>query len=197
MRLINISLTICCIIFSLHSFSQLKSGFRKVDDFKINDAKVKVYFMDPIVELSTAFPEFETKPDPEKNKLLEVYLANHDLYLFSFTSKDGKIISYVVRGNPEQKESSYRYKLDIIDGDMLTQSRDNPLAVRKTVNNLTISGEFFEHMAPFQQPRFKKVTTANIWGNIIHINPYAPIKDTIEKLIQLDQTTGIPEIKAP
>jgi len=193
MRLINIFLTIYCIVFSLNSFSQLKPGFRKVDDFKIDDSKVKVYFKDPLVELVTTLPDFETKPDPEKNKLLQVYLSNHDLYLFSFTSKEGKVISYVVRGNPEQKGSSYRYKLDISDGDVLTQSNDSPLPVRKSVNNLNISGEFFEHMAPFQQPKYKKVTTSNVWGNIIHINPYAPIKDTIEKLIQLDQTTGIPE----
>lgn len=186
-------LTFTCIIFSFNSFSQVKPGFRKVDDFKINDSKVKVYFKDPLVELISSFPDFESKPDPEKNKLLEVYLANHDLYLFSFPSKDGKVTSYVVRGDPEKKETSSRYKLDIIDGDILTQSIDSPLVVRKSVKNLNMSGEFFEHMVPFQQPKFKKVTTTHVWGNLIHINPYAPIKETVEKLIQLDQTTGISE----
>ena len=81
-------------------------AFRKVDDFRINDSKFKVYFKDPLAVLMSTLPDFESKPDAEKNKLLQVYLLNNELYLFSVTSKDGKVTSYVVRGNPQKKETS-------------------------------------------------------------------------------------------
>jgi|SRR5687768_9902051 len=164
-------------------------AFRKVDDFRINDSKVRVYFKDPLSVLMSTLPDFDSKPDAEKNKLLQVYLLNNELYLFSVASKDGKVTSYVVRGDPQKKETSSRYRLDITDGDILNPGII-PLVARKTVNTINIGGEFFEHMAPFQQPRFKKVTTTHVWGNIIHINPYAPIKETVEKMIIEDQTNA-------
>lgn len=184
----NIFSAIAGMFLFLSAYSQQPGpAFRKVDDFKINDSKVRVYFKDPLAVLMSTLPDFESKPDAEKNKLLQVYLLNNDLYLFSVTSKDGKVTSYVVRGNPQHKETSCRYRLDITDGDILNPGI-TPLVARKTVSTINISGEFFEHMAPFQQPRFKKVTTSHVWGNLIHINPYAPIKETVEKMIILDQT---------
>lgn len=186
----NIFPAISGIVLFLSAFvQQTDPAFRKVDDFRLSDSKVKVYFKDPLAALMSTLPDFESKPDAEKNKLLQVYLLNNELYLFSVTSKDGKVTSYVLRGNPQKKETSSRYQLDITDGDILNPGI-TPLIARKTVSTINISGEFFEHMAPFQQPRFKKVTTTHVWGNIIHINPYTAIRETIQKLIVLDQTNG-------
>ncbi|HUQ64636.1 MAG TPA: hypothetical protein VM101_00675 [Flavitalea sp.] len=192
MRLIHVFLLFSSFAFFLPSFAQ-NIDFAKVDDFRVNDSKVKVYFKDPLAVLVSTLPDFDKKPDYEKNKLLKVYLQNHDVYLFSVTSKEGKVISYVLRGDPDKKETSQRYSLDVTDGDVLNASTGTPPAVRKTVTKLDIAGEFFEHMAPFRQQQFRKVTTSQVWGNIVHINPYPPIKDAVEKIIQLDQTTGIPD----
>jgi hypothetical protein len=161
-----------------------------VDDFRINELKVKVFFKDPLAVLVTSLPDFDAKPDAEKNRLLQVYLWNHELYLFTVTSNDNKTTSYVVRGNPIKKESPVTYEVEITDGDILIVSNDSKPAPRKTVSDIGIQGEFFEHMPVFQQPRYRKVKTTMVWGNIVRINPYAPIKETVEKIIQQDLQDG-------
>jgi hypothetical protein len=176
--------------FNLSVQSQPNPEYKKVDDFKISDLKVKVYFKDPLAVLVSTLPDFDTKPDPQKNKLLEVYLQNHEVYLFNVTSKNGKITSYVMRGDPGKKETSNRYQVEITDGDML--EKPGEMQARKYIKDFGIGGEFFEHMAPFQMPQFKKVKTTQVWGNIIHINPYAPIKDAMTKVIQDDQRSQKP-----
>ena len=176
---------ISCLAFNLPLKSQPNPEYKKVDDFKLNDLRVKVYFKDPLAVLVTSLPDFDTKPDPQKNKLLEVYLQNHEVYLFSVTPKNGKITSYVMRGDPAKKETSNRYQVEITDGDVL--EKPGEFQARKHIKDFGIGGEFFEHMAPFQLPQYKKVKTTQVWGNIIHINPYAPIKETMTKIIQDDQ----------
>ena len=181
MRIV-ITAAIVCLTFNL--FAQ-NPDYRKVDDFKINDTRVKVYFKDPLAVLVTSLPDFDSKPDAQKNKLLDVYLQTHEIYLFSATSKDGKVISYIMRGNPDKKEASDSYQVEITDGDVL--DKPGELQPRKNIKDLGVAGQFFEHMAPFQQAQFKKVKTSQVWGNIVHINAYAPIKDALTKIIQEDQ----------
>ena len=165
----------------ISSQCQMKAGFRLVDDFKMKDAKVKVYFKDPLEQLNETFSEFGTKPDEEKNRLLEVYLLNHELYVFRVASKNDSVKSYVIRGNPKKVKTSSRYQLDIYNGDVMEQSPE----VEKTTDEVNISGEFFQSMTTFQHPKFKKVQTLQIWGNIVHIKPYDQIKETVVKLIEL------------
>lgn len=174
--------TVVCLALNLAAQCQPNPDFKKVDEFKLNDQKVKVYFKDPLAVLVTSFPDFDSKPDPQKSKFLEVYLQNHELYLFSVTSKDGRITSYVMRGDPDRKEARNVYQVEIIDGEVLNKSVAMPAS--KQIKDIGITGEFFEHMAPFQTPRFKKITTTQVWGNIVHINRYAPIKETLSKIIQ-------------
>ena len=193
MRCRSVLFVIAIVFCYLSSFGQPDPSFRKVDEFKVSDAKVKVFFKDPLAVLVTSFPDFDAKPEAEKNRLLQVYLWNHELYIFSATSGDNKITSYVVRGNPIKKESPITYEVDIADGDVLTVSNDGQPAPRKTVSDLNLQGEFFEHMSVFQQPRFRKVKTTMVWGNIIRINPYEPIKESVEKIIQQDLTSGSPK----
>jgi hypothetical protein len=176
---------IVTLAFNLPVQSQPNPEYKKVDDFKVTDLKVKVFFKDPLAVLVTSLPDFDTKPDPQKNKLLEVYLQNHEVYLFSVISKNGKVTSYVMRGDPEKKETSNRYQVEITDGDVL--ERPGEMQARKYIKDFGIGGEFFEHMAPFQLPQYKKVKTTQVWGNIIHINSYAAIKDAMIKIIQHDQ----------
>jgi hypothetical protein len=183
-----IAAAIVCLAFNLHAQSQPNPEFKKVDDFKLNDSKVKVFFKDPLAVLVTSLPDFESKPDPQKNKLLEVYLQNHEIYLFSVTSKEGRVTSYVMRGDPEKKEAANYYQVEITDGDVQDKSKETH--PRKQIKNIGIGGEFFEHMAAFQLPQFKKVTTTRVWGNIVHINRYAPIKEALIKIIQDDQQPG-------
>ena len=190
MRCRSVLFIIAIVFCYLSSFSQPDPSFRRVDEFKISDAKVKVFFKDPLAVLVSSFPDFDAKPEAEKNRLLQVYLWNHELYIFSVTSGDNKTTSYVVRGNPIKKESPVTYEVDIADGDVLTASNDNKPAPRKTVSDLNLQGEFFEHMSVFQQPRFRKVKTTMVWGNIIRINPYAPIKEAVEKIVQQDLASG-------
>ena len=180
----RIVITAAIVCFALNLSAQ-NPDYRKVDEFKLNDGKVRVYFKDPLAVLVTSLPDFDTKPDAQKNKLLEVYLQNHEIYLFSATSKEGKVTSYVMRGSPDKKEASDRYEVEITDGDVLDKSSE--LQPRKHVKDLGVAGDFFEHMSPFQQAQFKKVKTTMVWGNIIHINAYAPIKETLTKIIQEDQ----------
>ena len=180
----RIVITAAIICLTLNLFAQ-NPDYRKVDEFKLNDSKVKVYFKDPLAVLVTSLPDFDAKPDAQKNKLLDVYLQTHEIYLFSATSKDGKVTSYVMRGNPGKKEAGDRYQVEITDGDVLDKSQE--MQPRKYVKDLGVAGEFFEHMAPFQQPQFKKVKTSQVWGNIVHINAYAPIKEAVTKIIQEDQ----------
>ncbi len=179
---------IVCICFDLSLMGQPNPDFKKVDDFKLNDSKVRVYFKDPLAVLVTSLPDFDTKPDPQKNKLLEVYLQNHEIYLFSVTSKAGIVTSYVMRGDPEKKEQSSFYQVEITDGDVLDKSVETH--PRKQIKDIGIGGEFFEHMAAFQSPQYKRVTTTQVWGNIVHINRYAPIKEALTKIIQDDQQKG-------
>jgi hypothetical protein len=181
MRIV-ITAAIVCLAFNL---SAQNPDFKKVDDFKVNDTKVKVFFKDPLAVLVTTLPDFDSKPDPQKNRLLDVYLENHEVYLFSATSKDGKVTSYVMRGDPAKKEAADRYQVAITDGDVLDKATET--APRKFVKDIGVTGDFFEHMAPFQLPQYKKVKTSQVWGNIIHINAYAPIKEALTKIILEDQ----------
>jgi hypothetical protein len=190
--MMRIVITAAIVFFTLKLTAQSLPNpeYKKVDDFKINESKIKVYFKDPLAVLITSLPDFDSKPDPQKNKLLQIYLQNHEVYLFSATSRDGKVTSYVMRGDPEKKEGPNHYEVAISDGDVLDKSID--IQPRKFVKDIGVPGDFFEHMAPFQLPQYKKVRTTQVWGNIIHINPYAPIKDTISKIIQDDQQVQKP-----
>lgn len=184
MRIATTALFIC-LAFNVYAQKAPNPEYRKVDDFKVNDAKVKVFFKDPLAVLVTSLPDFDTKPDAQKNRLLDGYMQNHEVYLFSATSKDGKVTSYVLRGDPEKKEASDRYQVTITDGDV--QGEAAVAQPRRYVKDIVIAGDFFEHMAPFQLPQYKKLTTTQVWGNIVHINPYAPIKEALTKIIAEDQ----------
>lgn len=191
MRLMSVLFSIAFVFCYIKSYSQPDPSFRKVDEFRISESKVKVFFKDPLAVLVTSLPDFDAKSDAEKNRLLQVYLWNHALYLFSVTSNDNKSTSYVVRGNPIKKESPVSYEVEITDGDILTVSNETKFAPRKTVSDLNLHGEFFEHMSVFQQPRFRKVKTTLVWGNIVRINPYVPIKEALEKIILQDLQAGL------
>jgi hypothetical protein len=93
-----------------------------------------------------------------------------------------------MRGDPEKKEQSSFYQVEITDGDVLDKSVETH--PRKQIKDIGIGGEFFEHMAAFQSPQYKRVTTTQVWGNIVHINRYAPIKEALTKIIQDDQQKG-------
>lgn len=184
MRIATIAAMVCLAL-NLSAQSLPNPDYKKVDDFKVTDARVKVFFKDPLAVLVTTLPDFDSKPDAQKNKLLEVYLQNHEVYLFSVTSKEGKVTSYVMRGDPDKKEAADRYQVAITDGDVQDKSADTQ--PRRYVKDIGVAGDFFEHMAPFQLPQYKKVKTSQVWGNIVHINPYAPIKEALTKIILEDQ----------
>jgi hypothetical protein len=174
-----------CVTLNLSAQSLPNPEYKKVDDYKLNDSRIKVYFKDPLAVLVMSLPDFDTKPDPQKNKLLEIYLQNNEVYLFSVTSKDGKVTSYVMRGDPTKKEATNQYQVEITNGDVLNKSGE--VQPRKYVKDIGVAGQFFEHMAPFQMSQYKKVKTTQVWGNIVHINPYASIKESMSKIIREDQ----------
>ena|SRR5690349_12370307 len=182
---IAITALFICLAFNLNAQKLPNPEYRKVDDFKVNDTRVKVFFKDPLAVLVTSLPDFDNKPDAQKTRLLDVYMQNHEVYLFSATSKDGKVTSYVLRGDPEKKEASDRYQVAVTDGDV--QGEATVSQPRKYIKDIVVAGDFFEHMAPFQLPQYKKLTTTQVWGNIVHIYPYAPIKEAVTKIIAEDQ----------
>ena len=166
--------------------AQKLTGFELVDNYKLDDLKVKVYFKDPLKELLNKYPDFDNKDDKTKHELLSDYLHNNTLYIFQTIKKKKLQKSYELKGNPKKTRTKYYFKLDIIEADG---------TITKAIDKVNIGGSFFEHMFIFQTTQGKKVIGKgiNLWGYFVMIEPYSNIKTKITELIKKDLENTIPD----
>ncbi len=179
------ALTMLLITISTSIFSQDLENFEQVDKFKINDLKVSVFFKDPLKEIIKKYPDFDNKENKEKHEILSGYLHNNTLYVFQTFKKKKLIKSYKLTGNPQKVKSRNYFNLDIYN---------NQDKVEKSIDKLNVGGSFFEHMLLFQSTEGKKFIGKGIqmWGFIVMIQPYSPIKEKISELIKMDTSNSIP-----
>lgn len=166
--------------------SQSLEDFEKVDSTKIQGLSTHVYFHDPLKALIEKHPNFDSKENKAKHRLLSEYLHNNPLYVFETREKDKVAKSYWLVGNPRKTRERNYFNLEI-------RNPDN--SIDKIVDQLNVGGSFFEHMFIFQTPQGKQSVGKGIqiWGYITMVNPYQPIKEAITKLIEKDLTNSIPE----
>ncbi len=161
------------------------TDFELVDNYKLEDLKVKVYFKDPLKELIHQYPNFDDKDDKTKHELLSNYLHNNTLYVFQTIRKKKIQKSYELKGNPKKIRTKYYFNLDILKADG---------SIDKEIDKVNLGGSFFEHMFIFQTERGKEVIGKGIkmWGYFVMIEPYNNIKSKLSGLIKKDIENSIP-----
>ncbi|HDK42044.1 MAG TPA: hypothetical protein ENG87_01590 [Candidatus Pacearchaeota archaeon] len=166
--------------------AQNLTDFELVDNYKLDNSKVKVYFKDPLKELLKKHPDFDNKDDKTKHELLSDYLHNNTLYVFQTFRKKKLQKSYELKGNPKKIRTKYYFNLDILEADG---------TLDKAIDKVNIGGSFFEHMFIFQTTQGKKVIGKGIkmWGYFVMIEPYDNIKLKITELIEKDLENAIPD----
>jgi len=164
--------------------AQELTDFELVDNYKLEDLKVKVYFKDPLKEILKEYPEFDGKEDKVKHELLSNYLHNNTLYIFQTFTKNKLQKSYELKGNPKKIRTKYYFNLDILEA---TGKID------KEIDKVSIGGSFFEHMLIFQTTQGKESVGKGIkmWGFFVMIEPYNNIKSKITELINKDMQNAI------
>lgn len=166
--------------------AQELTDFELVDNYKLEDLKVKVYFKDPLKEILKEYPEFDGKDDKVKHELLSNYLHNNTLYIFQTFKKNKLQKSYELKGNPKEIRTKYYFNLDV---------RDATGKIDKEIDQVGVGGSFFEHMFIFQTPQGKDVIGKGIkmWGFFVMIEPYDTLKSKITELISKDIQNAIPD----
>lgn len=171
--------------------------FKEVDQFKLENADIKVYFNDPMKHLPNLYSNFDAKSSIEKFELLTNYLHNNPLYVFVATNKNEQINKfYILRGNPKKQRTKDYFQLDILNETKLNllKRTDYEKDIIKTIEKVSVGGSLFEHMWIFQTPKGKKFVGNGIkfWDYFTRVEPYSEIKSAIEKLIGMDLTNSIP-----
>lgn len=166
--------------------AQELTDFELVDNYKLEDLKVKVYFKDPLKEILKEYPEFDGKDDKVKHELFSNYLHNNTLYIFQTFKKNKLQKSYELKGNPREIRTKYYFNLDV---------RDATGKIDKEIDQVGVGGSFFEHMFIFQTPQGKEVIGKGIkmWGFFVMIEPYDTLKSKITELISKDIQNAIPD----
>jgi hypothetical protein len=161
-------------------------NFELVDNYKLEDLKVNVYFKDPLKEILNQHPDFDNKDDKTKHELLSNYLHNNSLYIFQTIKKKKLQKSYELKGNPKKLRTKYYFNLDILNANG---------SIDKEIDKISIGGSFFEHMFIFQTEQGKDVIGKGIkmWGFFVMIEPYDNIKAKITELIKMDMDNAIPD----
>lgn len=159
--------------------------FELVDNYKLENLTVNVYFKDPLKEISRQNPDFDNKDDKVKHELLSNYLHNNILYVFQLFQKKELQKSYVLKGNPSKIRTKYYFNLDILNADGSTD---------KAIDKINLGGSFFEHMSIFQTEQGKNVVGKGIkmWGYFVMIEPYNNIKSEMNELMKKDIVNEIP-----
>ena len=160
------------------------------DHFKINKDKVEVFFYDPLVALAKA-DDFAAKTDKEKSDLLDSYLHNNPLYLFSLTDSKTKDITYLcIRGNPEKVNTKMFYKVEVIKG--ISSASFNPNTdsysdkIVKVIDQVNCGGTLFENMSLFQGADKKKYVGngVQLFGYYYRVQPYSEIRSSMKGIIE-------------
>jgi hypothetical protein len=161
-----------------------------IDQFKIEDYTIDVYFYDPL-ETLTKLEDFRTMSDKSKSSTLDYYLHNHALYLFLLTDSKTTEKTYLcIRGNPEKLKTKMFYKVEIIKG--ITSSSFNPNTdnysdkIVNVIDDVNCGGTLFESMTIFSQPKNKdKVGNGiQLYGYFRRVQPYSEIKDSMKEIIK-------------
>ena len=162
------------------------TNFELVDNYKLEDLKVKVYFKDPLKEILKEHPDFDNKADKEKHELLSKYLHNNTLYIFQTFKKKELQKRYELIGNPKKIRTKYYFNLDILEGNG---------NIDKEIDKISVGGSFFEHMLLFQTKQGKEFIGKGIkmWGYFVMIEPYDNLKNKITELIKKDLQNAIPD----
>ncbi|MFA5858032.1 MAG: hypothetical protein WC955_03085 [Elusimicrobiota bacterium] len=166
------------------------------DSYLLEDKKVQVKFYDPLLNISTRFPSFkiddETIEDKEKAKMLNDYVHNSAIYLFSVYDGNGQVFKhFCLRGNPEVTDTAFFFKIDIISNKIRTPFNPNTDSyeqyIEKTIDTLNLRGStLFEHMAAFNKPEEKQVIGNGILflGYYMRVLPYSEVKQQMNQIIQ-------------
>lgn len=164
--------------------AQELKDFELVDNYKLEDVKVNVYFKDPLKEILKEYPEFDGKDDKVKHELLSNYLQNNTLYIFQTLKKKKLYKSYELKGNPNKIRTKYYFNLDILEANG---------KIEKEIDKINIGGSFFEHMFIFQTKQGKEAIGKGIkmWGYFVMIEPYDNLKSKITELIKKDMQNAI------
>lgn|GEM_PF-1033908 len=180
-------ISVAFIIFlNLNTSAQNFAEFKKVDKFKLSDCNVEVYFKDPLLELIKTYPDFDSKENQIKHKLLSDYLLHNSLYIFQLSKKKEVQKSYELFGNPQKLRERNYFNLSVMKSDG---------TLEKNIDKLNLGGEFFEHMVLFQSEKGKQAVGkgVQIWGYFVKIEPYETFKNRITDLIKMDLANSIPD----
>lgn len=179
-----LSIALTCIL-NLNTFGQYLKEYKEVDKFKLSDYNVKVYFKDPLLQLIKKYPDFDSKDNQVKRKLLSDYLLHNSLYTFQLSNKKEVIKSYELSGNPQKLRERNYFNLNILKPDG---------TLEKIIDKVDLGGTFFEHMIIFQSDRGKEMVgkAVQIWGYFDKIERYETFKNQIQKLIKMDIENSIP-----
>ncbi len=186
MTKIKITLSIITfLLFTIYAQGQAKV----VDEFKIKNDSVKVFFYDPLLALAK-MPGFEEKSDEEKSDTLDSYLHNNPLYLFVVSNSTTKELTYLcIRGNPKKVNTKMFYKVEVIKG--VSDTAFNPFndysdKIVKTIDNVNCGGTLFESMEMFDAPENKKYVGNGIqfFGSYRRVQPYSEIKISMIAIIE-------------
>jgi len=186
-KLLFLVLSVTYITFSnLNASAQNLTEFKKVDKFKLSDYNVEVYFKDPLLELIKTYPDFDSKENQIKHKLLSDYLLRNSLYIFQISKGNVLYKSYELLGNPQKINERTYFKLNVLKSDGTLENN---------IDSVNLGGEFFEHMALFQSERGKQAVGngVQIWGYFVKVEPFKTFKNRIIDLIKMDLSNTIPD----
>jgi hypothetical protein len=166
---------------------------KNVDNFKVNNHNVAVFFYDPLDSLAKLDKDFQSKSDKEKSNGLDKYLHEHPLYLFKLTNKKTNDITFLcIRGNPEKINTKMFYKVEVIKNepaDFNPNEGNYSDKIVQTIDQVNCGGTLFENMTLFDNEEGKKAVGNGIqlFGYYRRIQPYSEIKTSMENIIkQLD-----------
>lgn len=187
----KIALTIISVVFALTGKAQQVSDFELVDQFKMNEIQVKVFFKDPLKSILKDSPNFDSQNSQDKYEQLETHLHDNVLYLFQTTDTQGLVKSYLLEGDPKKGRTRNYFNLKIINKDILQPSGIYDSTKDKTINRLNLGGTFFENMFIFQTKEGKKVIgkVINMWGFFTKIEAYSTVKEAVSNIIGKDIST--------
>lgn len=186
----KIRMTITISVFTLLTLTICAQGQGLVvDQFKVKNDSVKVFFYDPVLALEKT-PNFQVKSEKDKSDTLDTYLHNSALYMFEVTNAETKEITYLcIRGNPDKVNTKMFYKVEVIKGitNSLFNSNDTNYSdkIVKVIDKVNCGGTLFESMEMFKAPENQKYIGSGIqfWGFYRRVQPYSEIKTSMIAII--------------
>lgn len=159
-----------------------------VDEFVVDSAQVKVYFIDPLPVFLTQHPNCLDLPPKEQSGLWYEHLHKSAVYLFSVSPARGDSMFYLVlRGDPSVTKSAQFYQVQIVMGNGLRLKDPNlddyGANVTKSISFHQARGGFFEHSFPPEERKLRAGKGGQMFGVFMYVNAYEKVREGIIPII--------------